>query len=320
MVAAVIAAGSLVMDRMPRFFQGDLIAYLSTGFNGWIPPDRSWAYGFLSRWLIETTRYVSSLPALQALLLAGAILMLACEFGGRQSHIASLAIVILASVDPLNQTYARFWLSDTIASAAFLMFVSLVAACLRRARWRNLLPALLLSCSVSIFVRVAYLPVELATLAIIALSASVVSQPNRPARLRRTCAALALIPVLAAGSLALANSQVSIASLHGQFFLNRSSGLFQMGVFLPGLRYEDFQRAHVPMSRVDFDQLHLNVYDQEMQIWADGPQHIRWWLQQHLQVNSLYDAQFQAMCSAVLRSALIHHPQTLPHHLFRNTS
>ena len=304
-----------MLDRLPRFYEGDSSAYLSTGMSGWIPPDRSWLYGFGSRWLVEKTHAVAALPMVQVAMLLCAVLLACRLFRGRPAGQAGAAgFAAVASLDPLNQAYSRFWLSDTAAAAAFIVSVALLAAMVAATGRAARLFMLPLAAAVffSVFVRVAYAPIEIGT-ALVAVAASF--RTPRAARvpgLRRRLLVFALLPVLAAGSLALANARVALPRLQGQVFLNRMSDLYTLGVFLPGLRRDDFASAGVTMSQSEFDGLKPSLYARrEAQIWGEGPQYVRYMMQRKLGIEDPYDARFQAACAAVVRSAVLHHPQSL---------
>ena len=307
----VVVASLLLADRLPRFYQGDSIAYMTTGLNGWVPFDRSWAYGYGSRWLVVVTHSTAALIAAQALLLLGAIVLLSSAFAGRRhAHGMALAFVLVATLDPLNEAYARFWLSDTPAAAFFLAWVALIPIVLREPKPRWLVLSLSLLVLASVFVRVAYAPVELGTL-LICLVLALVRRRNGGRSWRRLVA-LCLLPVIAAGLLAAANSRVSISDLRGKLFLNRASDLYTMIVFLPALTYEDFIRGGVKLTHPEFDRLQLGLYDgREVQMWGEGPQFVRSLMQQKLHLDHVYDLRFERRCAAVMRSALLNHPQTL---------
>lgn len=315
-VAAVgLVTALLASDRLPRFYQGDSIAYFATGLSGWIPPDRSWAYGFGARWLVTATHAVSSLPVAQAVLLLGAVLSMLGTFADRRAgRVGAIVFAVAAALDPLNETYARFWLSDAPGAAAFIAFVALAAAvpAASSGRFRVMLAPMAACVFVSVFVRIAYAPIEIATLLIAAAGASWRSKHDRPHALRRRLLALSILPVMALGVVAAANSQVAIPALRGQPFVNRMSSLYTMGVFLPALSRDDFERAGVPLTPDEFGRLALDRYDsREGQIWNDGPQYVRWLMQRKLGIDETYDARFQKACAAVVRSALLHHPQSL---------
>lgn len=309
--ATVLFAAALLLDRLPRFYQGDSMAYMSTGMSGWIPPDRSWAYGYAMRWLVEATGSASTLAAAQALLLLGAVL-LACRSvqAGPAGRWAALAFAVIASLDPLNQAYARFWLSDTPAAAAYVAFVSLLSlgAGNPAGRFRRFVPALAACAGFAVFVRVAYAPILVATLLIAAIAASLMPRAARPPRLRRRLLALLALPVAAVGALAVANSQVTMPRLHGQVFVNRMSDLYTLGVFLPALRQEDFVAAGVPITPAEFAALDRSLDNREAQVWVDGPRYVRWLMMQRLGVTDVYDKRFQRTCADVVRIALRRHP------------
>lgn len=307
----VLSLVLLSLDRVVRFYLGDSAAYLSTGLNGWIPPDRSWAYGFLGRWLLEWTRSIVALPLAQAIGFALSLLILQrclARHAGRLAVPAWIPCVLV--LDPLNQTYARFWLSDVPAAALFLCFL----ACVPPGRGTRPVIAILVPLLLALgltFARVAYVPIVLSMLFMLLASSFRSGLPGLPA-LRRRLAVLCLLPVLSLGVLAVANSQVSIQRLHGHVFVNRMSGLYTMGVLLPGLRRADFLSAGIAISDPEFAALHLEDYDRrENAVWGDGPTFVRWLMQDRLHHPDLYDAGFQQRCRSVVRSALLHHPQTL---------
>ncbi len=312
-VAALLFGLALALDRLPRFYQGDSLAYLTTGLNGWIPPDRSWAYGYGSRWLVEGLHSAAALVAVQALLLLGAVL-LACRvfLAGRGTGWAVLAFAVVGSLDPLNQAYARFWLSDTPAAAAYIAIVALLAAGVAAPAgryWRLALGMAALT-AFAVFVRVAYAPILAATLVIAAAAACLAQRQARPPRLRRRMLALLALPAIAVGALALANSQVSVDSLRGQVFVNRMSDIYTLGVFLPALRYEDFEEAGVPITEAEFNAFDRSLDAREGQVWSDGPEYVRWLMAQRLGVKDVYDERLQAAAAAVVRTGLRRHPQT----------
>lgn len=311
--AVLVFALALALDRLPRFYQGDSLSYLTTGLNGWIPPDRSWAYGFGARWLVEATRSGAALVAVQALMLLGAILLACRVFSAeRGAGWAVLAFAAVASLDPLNQAYARFWLSDIPAAAAYVAIIALLAAgvALPAGRFRPVALALAALTVFTIFVRVAYAPILAATLVIAAAAASLMPRRSRPPGLRRRVLALLALPAFAVGALALANSQVAIPSLRGQVFVNRMSDLYTMGVFLPALRYKDFEEAGIPITRAEFDGFDRSLDAREAQVWSDGPQYVRWLMAQRLGVTEAYDERMQAAAAAVVRTGLRRHPGT----------
>lgn len=310
-LAVILSSVLLWVDSVARFYEGDSTAYLSTGLDHWIPPDRSWAYGYLSRWTLCLTHSIGALLIVQALAYVAALSALQRRLPSHRG-VPTIPPVMacLMVLDPLNQTYIRFWLSDLLAEAAFLGFL----AALLIAAGRRSTPATLTVISMAAaatFIRVAYAPIMLLTLLLYLLASFRDDLPS-PKAFRIRLALLCLAPILSVPALAVANSHVSIPRLRGQLFVNRMSGLYTMGVFLPGLRYDDFRRAGIALSRQEFGDLHLQQYDRrEMEVWGDGPVFVRSLIQDRLHMPDVYGVAFQQRCRAVVRSALVHHPQTL---------
>ncbi len=300
----------LVVDHVPRFYQGDSTAYLSTGLNGWVPLDRSWAYGPVGRWIVTSCRSSSALIAVQSALLALGLFSLQRAL---RRHAAGVVLPVLLPcllvLDPLNQALARFWLTDAPACGLFLCFL----ACVPGAAWRGGAACFGLAFGAvlgTVFLRVAYIPVELGTL-LCCLAVTFRPGAASPAGLRRRLLLLCLLPLGAAMLLGLANSRVVPPPARGHVFLNRMSPLYTMGVFLPALRETDFARAGVRISPTEFRALRLDQYDRrELAIWADGPTYVRSLMQERLHLEPK-DVAFERACSAVVRSALLHHPQDL---------
>ncbi len=300
----------LALDHVPRFYQGDSTAYFSTGLSGWVPLDRSWAYGYAGRWLVTTCRSSSALVALQSGLLALGLFSLQHAMRARPGGLAlPVLLPCVLVLDPLNQALARFWLTDAPACGLFLCFL----ACVPAFAWRGESAALSLAAVATIgtiFLRVAYLPIALGTL-LACLAATCRPGAAPVPGLRRRLLLLCLLPVAATVLLGLTSSRVVMPPERGQFIVNRNSQLYTMGVFLPALRYQDFERAGVPISAAEFQALELGRYDRrEQAIWADGPTFIRSLMQSRLH-RETKDPVFEQACGAVVRSALLHHPQDL---------
>lgn len=308
-----LAAVTLVLlpvDHVPRFYQGDSTSYFSTGLNNFVPLDRSWAYGYAGRWLVTATRASWSLIAFQAAALAFGLFCLQRAVRRTSAGMAlPVLIPCLLVLDPLDQALARFWLTDTPACAAFLCFLAAVPGAALRGRPAAFVLAFV-AVLITIFLRVAYLPATILTL-LCCLAATCRPGAATPPGCRRRLLLLTLLPLVATVLLGFANSRVVPPPEHGRFFVNRMSRLYTMGVFLPALRYEDFQRAGVPISPAEFAALRTSDYDgRAFSVWRDGPTHFRWLMQQRLHLEPR-DEGFERACGAVVRSALLHHPQDI---------
>ncbi len=297
-----------LLDHAPRFYLGDSTAYLSTGTSGWIPPDRSWAYGYASRWVVQATGTISALAACQCLLLALAILAVR-RLVQPQDRRACLVFCAIAALDPLLEAYTRFWLSDTLALAFFLMFLRVLDRFTApgRARFLSGFAGLCLIAFLAFWVRLAYVPVALATcVGCVALS----FRPGQPFCRRRALAACLAVP-LAVLAVAGSNAAVSIPRFRGTLFLNKMSGLYELGVFTPAIRLADINAAGIEMTHATFDSMALWRYDDRpAQVWSDDTHYLRAYLQKASGYSDVLDPRFQALCHRIVRIGVSHHPQT----------
>lgn len=53
------------IDPLPMFFLGDSASYINTSLTGWIPPDRSFVYGFIIKLVAVAAHSLTSLIILQ---------------------------------------------------------------------------------------------------------------------------------------------------------------------------------------------------------------------------------------------------------------
>src|SRR5882757_1670954 len=56
------------IDPLPKLYMGDSGSYIWTALSGWIPPDRSFFYGYVIRWTALWTQSLTFLLVLQAFL------------------------------------------------------------------------------------------------------------------------------------------------------------------------------------------------------------------------------------------------------------
>lgn len=130
---------ALGFDPLPRIFMGDSGSYLWTALSGWIPPDRSFLYGFLIRWTALAAHSLTSLLVLQTFLsaLTGIILVII----GRSLFLLpprlACLLGLLCAIDPLEWVWERYLMTETISLfiyAAMLAFSFLYLQ--RRRLWQ----------------------------------------------------------------------------------------------------------------------------------------------------------------------------------------
>jgi hypothetical protein len=166
-LAAVIGLIKLVvfvLDSNPQVLLGDSMSYLATATRGWIPPDRSFLYGFLVHNVTTRARSLSSLLAVQACAgIATALFTawIAVRFFGAQFRIAA-AIALIVAIEPQQLMYERFVLTESLSTALFAVFLFVALEYIDSRRWWSL-PATQIAGVLLIALRMTYLPVVAAT-------------------------------------------------------------------------------------------------------------------------------------------------------------
>lgn len=115
----------LLVDPHPSFHFGDSAAYLATAVLGWIPPDRSFSYGFMLRPLALLSHSLIPVVIVQVLLsaiastVAGIILMRYF----RVSRTAAACFSVLCAIEPLQLMVERFIMAESMMTFGFALFV-----------------------------------------------------------------------------------------------------------------------------------------------------------------------------------------------------
>ena len=115
------------LDSNPQVFMGDSMSYLVTAMHRWIPPDRSFVYGFVVHGLTTRARSLNSLVMIQTFAgIATSILtaaMLVRFF--RVSFAVAAAIAFFVAVEPQQLLYERFVMTESLSTAIFAVFLFL---------------------------------------------------------------------------------------------------------------------------------------------------------------------------------------------------
>ncbi len=307
LLPVLIVLALFAADHLPRFMQGDSVSYLMTS-AAWMPPDRSWAFGFGAGALLEASRsYVTYILLNCALLVAVAVQCraLAGGAGGAWGNLLAAACAIAVAADPLTEAYARFYLSDFWGMGCFVILTGTLAAYLRGGAhgWALLAASFALTIG-AVFIRLAYAPVILlAACLMLAWSCRC-----GPAAMRWRAAASALLPVAAVGALLGCNAVLFAQQLPGPPFVNRISGTLLMGVFAPALSQKDFAHAGIPMTDQEHYDLHLDDYDKRIsQVWG-GKGYLRELIMDKLGDHDEYSVKVDKACMAVVSNAFKRKP------------
>lgn len=151
------------LDPDPKFMLGDSASYLWTAISGWIPYDRSFAYGFLLGPMAVWPRSLTVMVVVQTFLDAiGAWLVGFCliRYFNTRFWVAAM-FALLCAVEPIQLFSARMVMTEAVSTFLFAVYVALGLGYLKRGS----LPVLGLAQIVSvalISIRLSYLPIVVA--------------------------------------------------------------------------------------------------------------------------------------------------------------
>ncbi len=206
LLGAILAAKIVlaVIDHESRFFMGDSVSYLATAVDGWIPPDRSFLYGYFIRWVVLPFQNIEVLVFAQVVLSALTV-WLGVEIvrrAGLQNRLLLWGLGLVWAVAPIQLMYERFMMSECVSLFVFAIHLAIGAQFIRRphAIWFG---ALALTAFLLVALRVSYLPNVMLSAVVLPLmalhpSSTGSSSPDSPwgPRVRATAVYLALSLVL----------------------------------------------------------------------------------------------------------------------------
>lgn len=148
------------VDPLPMFFLGDSASYIQTALTGWIPPDRSFVYGFIIRLIAVSTHSLTSLIAVQVFISGLSSILIAYVlfnfFSVRQNIAFSMGF--LCALEPLQLLSERYIMTETFSLFIFALYLVLIFHYLKR-------PTLIFLCSIQIIgiglitFRLSFLPI-----------------------------------------------------------------------------------------------------------------------------------------------------------------
>jgi hypothetical protein len=265
----------LVADPSLRFFLGDSGSYFHTAITGWIPPDRSFLYG----WLIADTalpaQSAATLVTLQAVFgIAVAMLLYAwLAFGARVRLPVAYAAAALLATEPAQIFYERMMMAEAASLLAFAMFFVCLSLYVASGRWRWIVSYAAFGV-LAVGLRISFLPVVLvASLIAPAVRSLCVREPDRGRPL------LAWLRLGLHMAIALACTMYA----HGAYkrwygelsqtpaAYTAMAGVFRLGLVAPLVRPEHFRNTGVSPDALDLVTLPLDdPRNREMQVWSAG--------------------------------------------------
>jgi hypothetical protein len=305
LLTLALLAIEITVDHVPRFYQGDSVAYLSTIVGG-LPPDRSWLFGLAVHGLLVVTHgYLSYLLIQAGLLLLVAMACATCLAGGGRTWAFAFFVAAIC-LDPMLSIYERFYMSDLLACLLFVAFLVGLCRALqadRRRFWFWL--CFMAACVIAdVFVRVAYAPVICLTVLMVAAEAL----RYRQIVLMRLALTLCL-PFMAVGLLVAANSFVFAKRFPQELFVNKLSGVMLLGTWAPAVDASDFRAAGLHVSDADIAALDLTNYDARgRQIWGTDDSSARILIMHRLGTTDDMSASIDRICTRIVRHALLRNP------------
>ena len=263
-----IKALLLLLDPYPSFHFGDSGAYLATALTKWIPPDRSFVYGFLLRPLVLQSHSLIPVVLVQTLLsgIASIVVgLLLIEYFNTRKSIA-LCFSVLCAIEPLQLMSERFIMTEAFATFGFSLFVWACLQFLKTGGYWMLALAQLLGVTL-VSLRYSFLPVVLMlSVALPLLSKKNNLRVNGKTLLIRLTIAVVISQCLLFGYRHLygflAHTKPAYLSRDGDFLIADVAPLIRPEDFpIPGERDRLFHRITVPFTGVDVRRLHR---------WAPG--------------------------------------------------
>jgi hypothetical protein len=277
----------LAFDPLPKLFMGDSGTYLWTALSGWIPPDRSFLYGYVIRWSSLWTESLTSLLILQAFLgaVTAILVTIICQsIFGLPSRL-SYFFGFLCSLDPLQIVWQRYVMTETVSLFSYVFMLLFSFLYLRQRRLWQLAVLQILSVFVISF-RMSYLLVVQMSALFLPLIAFL---PEIRAAVRKHSSTLLEASGLkSAGSHLVFSILVMFVLQQGYRQLNgrlagrepaylHDSGLAILTTWAPALKPTDSSDPRLAELIAEGDQFRLNdIRLRDRQLYASGYLVDRW--------------------------------------------
>jgi hypothetical protein len=150
------------LDPFPMFFLGDSASYIQTAVNGWIPPDRSFTYGFIIRAVAVAAHSLTPLIMLQVFTSGiNAILVayLLHKFFAVNTDLSFLC-GLLCAIEPQQLMYERYVMTEALSLFIFVCYLTMIFHYIKKPGLR-LLAAVQMTGTILISLRLSYLPLVL---------------------------------------------------------------------------------------------------------------------------------------------------------------
>lgn len=258
----------LALDPLPKVYLGDSASYLWTALSGWVPPDRSFLYGYVIRWSSLGTESITSLLILQTFLGAITSILIAfiCRWIFGLSSGLSYLFGLLCALDPLQLVWQRYIMTETISLFLYVLMLLLSFLYLKQRRLWQLVIVQVLAVLVISF-RMSYLlVVQISTffLPLIAFLPEIRFAFREPSRTKsRMSAATSAGSHLALAILLMFLLQQGYQRVNGWLAHRKPSlllisGVTMLATWAPALKPSDSPDPRLSGLIAKGDQFHLN--------------------------------------------------------------
>ncbi len=253
----------LILDPKPAFHFGDSGAYLATALSKWIPPDRSFTYGFLLRPLDLESHSLMPVLLLQTAMSAIASIvtgLLLIRYLGVSYKLATL-MAALCAIEPLQLMSERFVMTEAAATFAFAFFVWCCLAFLESGSLAVLVSVQVIGV-ILVSLRFSFLPLILVlSILLPILSVQIRFKSSFKPLLIRLALAITISQALLLGYRhlygALAQTKAAYLSRDGDFLLADMVPLIQPIDFpITAKRRQLFQYITIPLTSIDERRFH----------------------------------------------------------------
>jgi len=263
-----------LIDPNVRLFMGDSGSYFHTALTGWIPPDRSFLYGWLIGATAIPTRSIDTLLLLQTTfgVLSSLLLYAWLAFGVRIRPTIAITVAALFALEPAQLFYERMMMAEATGFLAFALFFASMSAYVVRGHW-HWIPVYAVFGVLAVALRISLMPVVL-VLSLIAPFARAMGAHARGSRVQR-------IAVLATIEFTLA----AVCTLYVHDYYKRwygelaesapgytaNAGIFRLALVAPLVEGRHFRNSGVSpevLREVTID--YRDPRQREAQVWMEG--------------------------------------------------
>jgi hypothetical protein len=277
----------LAFDPLPKLFMGDSGSYLWTAWSGWIPPDRSFLYGYVIRWSSLWTGSLTSLLILQAFFgaVTAILVALVCRWIFGLASRVSYLFGLLCSLDPLQLVWQRYVMTETISLFWYVLMLFFSFLYLKERRIWQLAIVQILSVLVISF-RMSYLLIVQMSALFLPLIAFL---PEIRAIFRKRSSTWSIMLLTKSAGFHLALSILFMVVLHqGYRQVNgrlagrepaylHATGLSILTTWAPALKPTDAPDLRLAKLISEGDQFHLNdIWARDAQLYWPGCLAARW--------------------------------------------